>query len=354
MGERIRIPLGDWAKDMLGDLFPQLTPEQIAALREGRPVPASPASPAGAEKLHVARPSSEHAVSVARNVLNTARQAAATSGGAGQCVLEPNWPTQAEFTAPTPPLAPEALPVVSCILVFADRSRIRFAQRAIKDFTAQLYPRKELVIVNATDLSIKDGENFEINEVMVLEGAMTAPTTIGELRNIGIDAARGDWVKLCWDDDDIHSPWLLVYQMLFRRPGAALALTSQLRVDLVNNSAIHHSAAVGIANTLIVPADKKKRFVGALERGEVARYWGQHYGVNTVAVPNAVPALSCLSIAVHHGNNLTPVEQFMAGHVGPSAQGIFRCAPEEIGLLSAALAGVGYKIQTADSETAEG
>lgn len=68
---------------------------------------------------------------------------------------------------------------ISCLMV-TQPGREHFAQLAVKDFNAQNWPDKELVIVN------DDGR------------------TLGELRNETMDRANGEVVAI-WDDDDRRS-----------------------------------------------------------------------------------------------------------------------------------------------------
>jgi glycosyltransferase involved in cell wall biosynthesis len=76
------------------------------------------------------------------------------------------------------------------------------AKRALECFESQTWPKKELILVSSGDMSDL-GRPF-----------IRAPTgiTIGELRNIAMDAAHGDAVAT-WDDDDISSPERLTSQV---------------------------------------------------------------------------------------------------------------------------------------------
>jgi hypothetical protein len=326
MGRKgITIPVGDWAKEMVGELYPHLTAEQTEALNGGLPVPPSPDW----------RPPGPKAVNLHVATLNERQP--------------PPKPSQ-PIAAPAPIAGPTGLPVVSCVLVYGDAARIRMAKRAVNDFFAQVYPRKELVIVNTTGIRLfEEHANFQIRELLVDEVG-----GIGHMRNLGVAAARGSWIKPCWDDDDIQSPWLLSYQMLHRVPGHAVLLTTQLHVDLVNNAAITYTLRDGIPNSMIVPAQPGLEFDAFLERGEDLRFWADHFGVNTVVVANTDPPLSCLTLAVYHGRNVTDVELFMAGHCGEAASGKLNCRPAEQRFIVSALKTVGYDIRPVEQPVTVG
>lgn len=77
------------------------------------------------------------------------------------------------------------VPFISCLMV-SKPGREGFAEQAIADFEAQTWPadRRELVI-------IRDEQ---------AEGVL-----LGDLRNLSLDAAKGD-IFIQWDDDDRHHP----------------------------------------------------------------------------------------------------------------------------------------------------
>lgn len=117
-------------------------------------------------------------------------------------------------------------PLVSCLMVTKDR--VRLAKQAIRSFASQTYERRELVVVT-------DGQR---RYVSALERYVTAlgldgvrfvqpdepGLPLGRLRNMALDAARGD-VVCQWDDDDYSHPERLERQlghMLEERAAACL------------------------------------------------------------------------------------------------------------------------------------
>ena len=98
----------------------------------------------------------------------------------------------------------EQQPLISCLCVTKERPH--YLVRAIRSFLAQSYPSKELVVLHpkwdtSTSACVS---RFGVPELRAVAlDAVNA--TLGELRNISIDHARGDYLCV-WDDDDWHSP----------------------------------------------------------------------------------------------------------------------------------------------------
>lgn len=107
---------------------------------------------------------------------------------------------------------PGARPLVSCLMV--TRGRLFPGRFAVECFRAQRWQERELVLVC-------DGPGTEIEAwCRTLDDARIrfvypdAPAaSLGELRNLSLRAARGDWVCQ-WDDDDLYHPARLELGML--------------------------------------------------------------------------------------------------------------------------------------------
>ncbi len=106
-------------------------------------------------------------------------------------------------------------PRISCVMVTANRREI--ARRAVDGFLRQLWGNRELVIID-------DGEQdytpilseIPADRLRYVRVEKTPETTLGRLRNLSLDTARGDWIAQ-WDDDDWYHPERLSAQ------GAVLA-----------------------------------------------------------------------------------------------------------------------------------
>jgi len=126
------------------------------------------------------------------------------------------------------PAAPASPPLVSCIMVTADRGAL--AARAVRCFARQTHPHRELVVLD-------DGRE-EIGPVLAAH-AGGAPVrhvrldpeaprlTLGALRNRALAEARGELVAQ-WDDDDWHHPERLAAQVRALGDGDACVLAGTL------------------------------------------------------------------------------------------------------------------------------
>jgi len=113
-------------------------------------------------------------------------------------------------------------PLVSCLMVTrGDPLRVR---RSIQSFLDQTYPNTELVIVTDAreeqmQLVRADYPQGNIRWVFV---APDSGLVLGQLRNLSIDEASGEYV-LQWDDDDLFDPSRIFYQLQAIRKGRAQA-----------------------------------------------------------------------------------------------------------------------------------
>jgi glycosyltransferase involved in cell wall biosynthesis len=102
-------------------------------------------------------------------------------------------------------------PRVSCLMVTADRRAL--AQRSVGCFLAQDYSNRELIIVD-------DGEedyapilrDIPADRVVHHRLDRQPATTLGELRNLSLDLARGELIAQ-WDDDDWFAPHRLSHSV---------------------------------------------------------------------------------------------------------------------------------------------
>ena len=106
-------------------------------------------------------------------------------------------------------------PSVSCLCVTRDKPAM--LKRAVDCFRTQRYPNKQLVVVYETD--DRPTEELIRAEIRAEEPIRIVPVsavpdkkTLGELRNLSIAAADGEYVCQ-WDDDDWYDPERLSVQM---------------------------------------------------------------------------------------------------------------------------------------------
>ena len=105
---------------------------------------------------------------------------------------------------------------VSCLCI-TQPGRARHLTLAVNDFVRQTHADRELVIVH-------DGDDFwdhlcrstavmaaDRSDCAVLVHRVAAGHSLGELRNIAVDIATGEWICQ-WDDDDRYHPRRLELQ----------------------------------------------------------------------------------------------------------------------------------------------
>jgi len=102
--------------------------------------------------------------------------------------------------------------LVSCLMVTGGRPEL--VRRAVWCFLSQSYPNRELVI-----LSDSACDEFELRPLEVMDSRIRVHMTshdpnrrLGDLRNMTIDLARGEWLTQ-WDDDDWYGPDRIAVQL---------------------------------------------------------------------------------------------------------------------------------------------
>lgn len=93
------------------------------------------------------------------------------------------------------------VPKVSCLMV--TRGNVELVKTAYQSFTLQTWPNKELVIVCDSDSEELKKLIASDSEVKFVQAPLGL--TLGELRNISVAQASGEFVCQ-WDDDDLYAP----------------------------------------------------------------------------------------------------------------------------------------------------
>ena len=103
------------------------------------------------------------------------------------------------------------LPKISCLLVTAN-GRYETVKRSIQCYKNQIYPNKELVVVNEGDSEYQDFLYEETKDMSdVVRVFLNGKYTLGALRNVSIDICSGE-IFVQWDDDDFNMPERLAVQ----------------------------------------------------------------------------------------------------------------------------------------------
>lgn len=132
--------------------------------------------------------------------------------------------------AATAPLAHR--PLVSVVL--ATRDRAAYLPEAIASVVAQRYDRWQLVVVDdgSDDDTAAVAGRFAAADERI-EVHRTAGVGAAAARNVGLDAARGDWVAFLDDDNTMHPAWLrAIAELSGREPECRAFYGAQLRDDV--------------------------------------------------------------------------------------------------------------------------
>jgi glycosyltransferase involved in cell wall biosynthesis len=158
-------------------------------------------------------------------------------------------------------------PLVSAIMITGKNPvRRPFALAAIKSFQLQTHTPRELVIINEGEQLVGGDTNNGEYYYQELPGSATVreimygtKLTLGELRNEGLEAARGEFICQ-WDDDDWSAPDRIAKQLAASHKGSAVTLSHQVRYSFVSKSAFAHRGQpqkdgrwLGIVGTVLHP-----------------------------------------------------------------------------------------------------
>lgn len=211
-------------------------------------------------------------------------------------------------------------PLVSCILPTA--SRPAFVVEAVRNFLAQDYARRELVVVDDGEVPV--AHLLPVDERIRYVRLAGGRQPIGVKRNVACANARGEIIAHV-DDDDWYPPHRLTAQVrALADNGAAVSGTSSLYFfDPVGGRAwLHAGANPGrLAGTSLVyrRALWERQPFAPLAAGEDSELLGR------LAEPAAVVDLADpeLCVATVHARNTTP-----KGRPGPSWRAVDRAAVE--------------------------
>jgi glycosyltransferase involved in cell wall biosynthesis len=196
------------------------------------------------------------------------------------------------------------LPVITCVCV--TRNKPLMLKRAIACFTAQSYPAKELVIVyedddSSTEKLVNEAEIISRDDIQLVRIKSVPKTTLGELRNIGINAARGGFICQ-WDDDDwCHKNRLTEqYNVIMKHDREGAVMTQWLVFDAIDKVAYISNKRVWEGSVLckktalqLMPYENKSI-------GEDSATIDYLVSQNCLHLMNDVPGLY---IYVYHGSN---------------------------------------------------
>lgn len=240
------------------------------------------------------------------------------------------------FFSEAPQVASPLRPLVTAVMLTCWPDRNRHAHAAIRSFLSQSWPNKELLIINNSfrqpdEFRLLEQEDYNLPARLVREIMIerTGSMTVGDLRNIGIEASAGDWF-LAWDDDDWSHPERIEHLMERRRPGMALVPSSHVRYSFRKNTAyVYENLAVGCGNIVLYPRTTK-RFPSVVyhndqmrigQPGEDALHLQNDWYGRFVIWPNRQEAHHYLRF--FHGGNLCQEQQVMRKYAQERYHGVW-------------------------------
>lgn len=227
-------------------------------------------------------------------------------------------------------------PLVSCIMLTCWPERNQVAHAAIRSFLMQTWKSRELVIINNSyrqpdEYRLLDQVDYGlparyVREIMV---EYTDKMTVGDLRNLGLEACCGDWF-LAWDDDDWSHPERIEYMMERRQPGMVLVPSAHVRYSFKTNSAfVYENKKVGAGNIVLYPRTSR-RFPAMIRRdanlvlgdkGEDNTHMHTDWEGRFVIWENREVAHHYLRF--FHGGNLSEEQQVMRKYCTPRYRGVW-------------------------------
>lgn len=158
-------------------------------------------------------------------------------------------------------------PLVSCLCI--THRRLPMLKRAIFCFLKQTYPARELLIVYQSDDELTRTFLSQLGmpsiRSLMVEAGLKMNT--GQLRNLALQNALGDYVAT-WDDDDLHAPTRLAEQIdcMNKASRHGCALGRIILYDEVTQSA--YLSARRTWEGSLVACRESMPLYGDLERGE--------------------------------------------------------------------------------------
>jgi len=183
-------------------------------------------------------------------------------------------------------------PLVTAVMITGkSQARNPLAREAVRCFVEQTYIPRELLILNEG----KETIGVEAGNIREIRIEKVATRTLGDLRNLALELAHGDWL-IQWDDDDWYGPERIEAQMRARRRGAAVLLGDIIHYSLRRHSGFKTDWASGFPGSILHERNGTLRYP-SLSRGEDIVFQRQFR--NMIVVRSERP----LYIYRHHAQN---------------------------------------------------
>lgn len=169
-----------------------------------------------------------------------------------------------------PPFSDDGDRIYAVMVTGKSRARAALADASVVSFLLQEYGNRALVVVNDGDDEV-DLSDVPGNRVTCLRP--DGRRTLGELRNLALDAVPEGAIWTYWDDDDWHHPRLMAAQraVLSRLNVRACFLRNQVKYSFPTDAAFVDRHPGGFAGTLLAVKHPNLRFP-SLPAGEDSVY----------------------------------------------------------------------------------
>ena len=200
---------------------------------------------------------------------------------------------------------------VTCIMVHYDSPRLAMTRTAVNNLLRdQSYRNLELVIVNSTGRRITNREHPSFREYEV---SPQDYSSVGSLKNFGIQQARGAWIAFTADDAHSH-PHRLTLQMAHRVPGKCSLFSHVCKVDVRNSVVCIDQNPKGQASTILFPREHAGDFDPNLSIDEdqdfLDRMFDEDQRILVTNDSSWFPG-PCALVEFWHGRNAKTREEFL-------------------------------------------
>lgn len=203
--------------------------------------------------------------------------------------------------------------LVSCLMVTANRPQL--VKRALKCFERQTLDNRELIIVDDGVIDLREliDSSSAASKILYVKLESEPRLTLGELRNLSIESARGQWCCQ-WDDDEWYHPERLERQLnaaMSIGVGASALKWTLMRIEtLDSNVVLNFRADTGMATpgTILFRRDVRSRYPARSrnEDGIFLRRVSEEVGVAILG-----REFSHLFVRVFHGSNTWEMKHFL-------------------------------------------
>jgi hypothetical protein len=234
---------------------------------------------------------------------------------------------------------------VSCVMV--TRGNPALVKRSVNCFLSQTYPNCELIAVgNESDETSRLFAGFNDDRIRFL-GVSQTDIRLGELRNISIEAASGEYV-MQWDDDDWYHPDRVKIQLAgLQYTGSDACFLNRWTLAWPSRGLYMISKRRLWEGSMIAVREKLERYQPGMALGEDTELLNRliHSGRQLCCMDNPWLYIYCV-----HGENSYSVDHFQNNIFNDWSE---RLSPEQIVEVQSRLTGNGMPIHSLSPEVSD-